>query len=69
MALANQAAAEAKKWRFLTTTGGVRAVVVPNAQGDGPIEFFGVDVADALSKCSSWDDHRTNNGKNANGVR
>ena len=69
MALADQTAAEAKKWRFLTTTGGIRAVLYPNAQGDGPIEYFGVDVTDALSKASSWDDHRSKINKNATGVR
>ena len=69
MALANQAAAQAKKWTFYTNQQGVRAVLYPDAQGQGAIEFFGADVTAAVAKCSSWDDHRTNNGKGATGVR
>ena len=69
MALADQSAAQAKKWQFLTNQQGVRAVLYVDAQGQGPIEFFGVDVATAVAKCSAWDDHRSKIGKSTTGIR
>lgn len=69
MALANQGAAQAKKWTFLTNTEGVRAVLYVDGQGEGPIEFFGADAATALAKASAWDDHRSKIGKGTTGVR
>lgn len=69
MALADQSAAQAKKWAFYTNQSGVRAVLYPDAQGEGPLEFFGVDAATAVAKCSAWDDHRSKTSKNATGLR
>lgn len=69
MALADQSAAQAKKWSFLTTTGGVRAVLFLDAQGHAPIEFFGVDTATALAKASAWDTYRSNISKSTTGLR
>jgi len=40
-----------------------------DAQGHGPIEFFGVNVADALAKASAWDDYRVKIGKGTTGLR
>ena len=69
MALANQAAAQTKKWSFYTNADGVRAVLYVDGQGEGPLEFQGVDTATALAKASSWDDHRGKIGKGTTGVR
>jgi hypothetical protein len=69
MALANQAAAEAKKWLFTTRGALTVARVWPDAQGEAPIEVVGTSVADCVAKCSGWDDHRTERGKSAVGVR
>lgn len=69
MSLADQNAAQAKKWQFLTTTGGVRAVLYPDSQGHGALEFFGTNVSDALTKASAWDDYRSKMGKTTTGIR